>query len=847
VSKKTPLFTSPNVTSEPGADNEPLPRPTRQRRRAKADRGLPPDEELKALAVEYLKAQRKHWPEVVKAGLLPDATDAVLGAMVEDFKDRHRDGAVEPESVRVFLKYVTKLAGDYSRYSCDNSNPTSIIDQMVNALDTARREGRFVPWAYVYADYSVSGLNPSRQGYASYKALLRDEKHLIETTYVDDFTRASRDEIEWWKLAYLSRRLKKRMVGASDGFDVSAANWDMMVSLYALLSRVFIKGLREKVKRGMKGAARRGTCVGKMPLGFTRRARRDRNGNAVRDKDGTPEYVPCVDPATCASRRLLYELYVEKCWSVYDITKHFNANRVDGWEGWTERGIRKLLWSATAVGTFIWNRTRREYDHEEQKWVVLPNPRSEWVIHHDPNLALVPVAMMAAARKKLTAARRESPLTGRRPSRNEKSATTLFSGTLYCGSCGRELTLLRSAGKYKVMGCINGPTGKHGCTLDTSKSTRIIEECLLGHLRERVLSEASVEALVTRANAFLAEEAAKPRVSAAPIRATIREKEAAIKKLFVRVEGSDNDALVEAYEKRIAELQKEVNDFKCRLREAEANNTPPPASLDLAAVKSWLSDLRGLLNQEIPAAAEVLRNLTGKITVTQKKETGKTRGATWVASFSPDFLGFLKRFAGDKAYPETVTLEYLSTRIWITREKVETRVDHVPKYARIAAEVRAMADAGASVNTIAAALGITWFAANDALKFATTGEVPQTRPPGKRTGTRSGTPKHIALAAEVARLRDEERLSFPEIAKHFDISMATARRSYDHAHRGDVLDAAAGGRKPSRGCFVRVGVEARREILRRLGGGEAAGAIAAAVGCSVRTVYRLRKEVGGTK
>jgi hypothetical protein len=214
----------PAVTAQPF--DQPLPRPKRQRRRAKADRGLPPDKELQQLATEYLRVQRKHWPNMVNAGLLPAISDDVVTTMVEDFKHRHRTGQVDPAPLRGFLKFCAKLAGDYNRYSCDNSSPTSIIDQMVNGLNKARHEDRFVPWQYVFADYSVSGLNPSRQGYSSYKAMLQDGDHLIETTYVDDFTRPSHDEVEWWRLAYLSRRLQKRMIGASDGFDLSAPNWE---------------------------------------------------------------------------------------------------------------------------------------------------------------------------------------------------------------------------------------------------------------------------------------------------------------------------------------------------------------------------------------------------------------------------------------------------------------------------------------------------------------------------------------------------------------------------------------------------------------------------------------------
>ena len=116
-----------------------MPRPKRQRRRDKADRGLPPDEELRRLATEYLQVQCKHWPQLVKAGLLSTVHNDVVTAMVEDFKHRHRGGNVDPTPVRAFQKLCPKLGGNYNRYSCDNSSPKSIIDQMVHALDKAQR------------------------------------------------------------------------------------------------------------------------------------------------------------------------------------------------------------------------------------------------------------------------------------------------------------------------------------------------------------------------------------------------------------------------------------------------------------------------------------------------------------------------------------------------------------------------------------------------------------------------------------------------------------------------------------------------------------------------------------
>src|SRR5207249_4505926 len=103
-----------------------------------------------------------------------------------------------------------------------------------------------------------------------------------------------------------------------------------------LVSRLFIKSLREKVRRGMRGAARRRTCLGKPPLGFTRVVCRDEAGHVIVGADGQPKYRFCKDPATQGVRRLLYELFAERCWSVYQITKYFNEQRIDEWDGWCE-------------------------------------------------------------------------------------------------------------------------------------------------------------------------------------------------------------------------------------------------------------------------------------------------------------------------------------------------------------------------------------------------------------------------------------------------------------------------------------------------------------------------------
>ncbi len=497
----------------------PLARTPRSRRRVRSQRGLPTAEALARLARRYLEIQVKFWPKLVDAGLLAPATNELIAEMVQDFKARHQSGKVDHEFLQPVLLLVKFLAGMYARYSCGNSSDLSIDDQMAKILAKAFADGCFIPWSYVYCDYSVTGRDASRQGYSSYKAMLESKESKLTGTYIDDFTRASRDEIEWWRLAALSKRFGKRLVGASDGFDLSNANSDIMITVYGLVSRLFLKGLREKVKRGMQGAAGRGTPLGKPSLGFTRQVLRDQSGNAVFDSDGVAAYDICIDPATRGDRLRIYEMFINQRKSAFAIARQFNAENVDGWNGWTDSGIKKLLGNPNAIGVFIWNKTRRELDVETGKWKIERNPRSEWTVKFRPELALVPLDLWRAARRRLSEMRRTSPLTGRDYSRNQISATTLFSGTLFCESCGAELKLIRSTEKYKQMGCTNTLTRGHDCKMSASKSVKVIEDCLLSYLRKVLLTDATLEQVVIKANSVLEEESKKADIDIGPFKA----------------------------------------------------------------------------------------------------------------------------------------------------------------------------------------------------------------------------------------------------------------------------------------------------------------------------------------
>lgn len=822
-------------------DGDLQPRAQRRRKRNAADRGLPSDIELTKLAEAYLKIQHQLWPEFVKLGLLSPITDNSIHQMVIEYKERHQTGCINAEAMQLKYLVIQKmLAAAYARYSCDNSSPTSILDQVVNMLVKAKEHGRFIPWEFVFADYSVSGLDSGRLGYLNCKALIDHAKRVIESVYIDDFTRASRDSLEWWKLGAFCKRRSMRMIGASDGFDLSSDDWEMKITVYGLLSRLFIRSLQEKVGRGMRGAAQRRTCLGKPPMGFTRKVVRDAEGNPIVRPNGKPLFTWAIDPTSREFVERLFELFVDQRLSAYEISKRFNRQKCDKTDTWSESTVKNMLSNPAYIGVFIWNRTHREFDYDTEKWVTVPNPQEEWIFDFDGDKAIISMDKWWAARELLAQTKRKTGL--RQPvSRNQQRATTLFSGTMFCGYCGRELMLYRSAGKYKSVFCMNGRQSVHSCQLCTSKSTRVIEDCLLTFIKESVLTDASVDELVAKANVHLETLAGKPKTNVAPIRSKIASLQKKIDPLVRRVEDltEPESGLRESYERRIIQLQKEIDELKTELRTVERANAPVPPKLSKKALRAYLPELRAILNQEIPQAAEALRQLTGPISIRQEPIAGKKHGARWIASFSPDLLALLRQVALEKDYPDSITLEFLSHGIWIVPSEVSVVIEEVPKYERLATGFREMHEKGTSVQTIAAAHGMCWDQVKMILHFAQTGERPKWPSKKKSTqGNGGNKEKYLTYCNEVTERRARGE-SFASIARELGVSEHTVRRAWDHTHRESILQAAQSSATPARGNYRHIDadkLEMAQSLLRK--GKRTIREIATQTGVSESTVRR---------
>lgn len=201
----------------------------------RVDRGLPDEKSRKDLARTYLEVQNKLWPELSGTGILPPVSELAIEQYADSMRDNFVNGVIGVFIKPLFL--VLAIAAAYVRYSCDNSNPRSLAQQLLNILEGAKRFGYFIPWQFVFADAAISGTTSDRRGYQLSKELIRHPTAPFECLLVDEIGRANRDMIESLMLGRLVMYFKKRMVGVTDGLDSRQPQFHFNLAIFSCSTR----------------------------------------------------------------------------------------------------------------------------------------------------------------------------------------------------------------------------------------------------------------------------------------------------------------------------------------------------------------------------------------------------------------------------------------------------------------------------------------------------------------------------------------------------------------------------------------------------------------------------------
>jgi DNA invertase Pin-like site-specific DNA recombinase len=714
------------------------------------DFGLTARPSLLGLARTYLETQARLWPELAGTPAVPTVTDAVVEAMADDFERRFRTQLVDVFNPAGLRRVWTDIGLGYVRFSDEGSNPRSLDQQLINVLQRARRDGVFIPWHYVCADYAVSGTLACRRGYIVAKMLVERRADTgVAWFIIDDLGRMNRNALESLRLGELVEATQVRLIGASDGFDSSNQQSKIMLAMMSSFNEVFIDQLKAKVHRGQTDAFKRGEIVQHPGFGYRLMDVLTPEGKPVLTRKGTIQKRVEIDPEAAEWIVRGAEMIVRDSQSPGAVAVVFNDNNVGGTRTWSSNRIRKLYARERLVGIEVFRKTKQVRDRDTGHVDVVQNDREEWMTRECPELRILSDELADAVKAKLNLGTMrfgknaaELRRDGKDPGRRVDVYPTVLVRPI-CGGCGKPMALSRSTGKYKSFVCLNSIHGGHGCRNKGNKSARIIDEAVLKAVSAQIFDEGFVTDLTAEVNIRLAEAARRPRDTEKKLEQEITSRQRQVSRLTERLEKIEDAGGLDTIFHKVAELTRQLEAKRAELREEQRRNRRPPVtSVKEKDVVVALTQLREVLLSDVGRAAPVLQALVGDVVVESKKVEGKKR-PEMVAKFTIDgipALAALDRGKRGGADDPTVGLwEFLNTDRWIMlgkapcgRRDVVVLLNRTPKYEVMLPQILEMAEAGSGIDLISRALGIGAEVVRDALYLHRTGK----RPPGRIDGRR---------------------------------------------------------------------------------------------------------------
>lgn len=817
------------------------------------DKGLPDSKSLRDLARTYLEIQTRCWSQLIGSGVLPSADDENIDLFAEEFQKKFLSGEVEAFRTDLESPPWQEIGEVYLRYSCENSNPRSLDQQLRNTLEGAARDKVFVPWSYVMADAAMTGTVSQRRGYQMTKSLIESEVAAVQRLYIDELGRASRDAVEALRLGQLMESCGKRLIGVTDGFDSASPNSKLLLSIYSGLHEWFVEQLRQKVSRGMRDAFEKGKNLRPPPFGYKLVPVLNPDGTPMLNPNGRVIKERVIDDEAVPHIHEAFRLFIDERKSPIQIARRFNELLVKGRRTWSRQSIADLLKRTDYIGIEYDGKTRAVRDRKTEAIRAERRPKEQWRSRQSPHLRLISDERFEQAQQRLKecneAYTRVTSKSG--ASRTEVYPTMLIRPV--CKDCGRRL-VLANTGKYTSIYCRNGRLGANGCQLKTCKSVTLFEGKIVEFLRQHVLTKDVIEAALLEANRYLVEQASRPKQDVQPILAEFQRVKSARDRLaavFDRESEEGLDVLVEKlrnHERRLKELQRQLND-------AETRNSAPPQPMTDVDVEAMLLDLHNLLNEDVALSALMLAKLTGPVEVRQGVSTGQ-KVTPWIVRFKPNINLMIAEAANRGTDENRAAWQFVAQRPDQQTEFVEIIIDQIPKYELLAPTFKELNDKGNSIQDLAAAYEMPPSQVAKILRYAETGQRP------RRDRTKKGTkpkqrraPRGIykEIAAVVAQLFDEKRMTYPQIQEELkkrgiEVAEPTIGRAYKYAHREEIREGLSQPKKPRRGGWSLIAPEKREQIEHLLLQGTLSPKqIAKQVGCAENTVRRIQNYLTSQK
>ena len=373
-----------------------------------------------------------------------------------------------------------------ARFSTNKQSPTSIDDQVRQARDFARDNG--IEIAIVYADAETSAGIPFERRAAG-KQLLEDARAgKVNLLIIEGLDRMFRDLGEQERTIKLLEFHGVRIVGLSDEYDTIDPGRKLLRLARGMINEFGRDDVTSKTQRGLRGSLSRDLSTGGKCYGY-------KTVKVGRDA------VLAIDEDQAEHVRYIFGRYGEGA-SARSIIFDLNERGVPGpsgglWGVSAMVGDRKrgtgMLNNEIYVGKRVFNRCQWVRHPETGQRTRRERPKSDWVIHHSPQLRIVDQESWDAVRAR---ERKGGPGKG-------AAVKTLFSKMLICAECGGPFTAI-NATRY---GCNRRKDrGPLACGNDVTIHRVKADAAILEIVQDELISEAGQRALRDSVDKLTAEE-----------------------------------------------------------------------------------------------------------------------------------------------------------------------------------------------------------------------------------------------------------------------------------------------------------------------------------------------------
>ena len=364
----------------------------------------------------------------------------------------------------------------YARFSTDRQSETSAEDQVRECRRRADAEGWDV--VQVYTDLAISGANIRRPGMT---AMLTDAAAgAFDIVLAEDLDRIARDLED---VAGIFKRFRFADVAL-----VTLANGtvdDLQIGFKGTMDALELGKLRDKIRRGQRGALARGRIPGGLCYGYD--VVREFNSRGQVDAGRRR-----INPDQAAVVRRIMDEYAAGR-GPKAIAKGLNADGIPSPRGgeWRAssivgnkaRGVG-ILHNPVYVGRFLWGRVQMRRDPESRNRVSRPTAPADRQFVDVPELRIVDDDLWQRVQD-IRADRAAQPVLVRR-----RRPRHLLAGKIRCG-CGGSMTTVTK----DYLGCTRA---REAGTCSNGRKIRRgeLERRVLAGLRDQLLSAEAVSVLV---------------------------------------------------------------------------------------------------------------------------------------------------------------------------------------------------------------------------------------------------------------------------------------------------------------------------------------------------------------